>query len=269
MIVIIGVGAIGLALAEGLLRNGNCSSHELLLIDRDTLAAAGSPELSGCRVATRIPHDITLQPGDVVFLAVKPQDSAEVFHSVGPALASDVLVVSVMAGVSIDHLAAKLGHSKVVRAMPNLGAVVRRSATVFCVSQDLDAGEIEQAELLLRSFGRTWRVAEERFVDVATAIAGSGPAYLCWLLEQMQVVATELGLSPRDAHELVYETLAGTAEYLAGSSDSFADLRSRVTSPAGTTAAAIAVLEQRDVASSVQEAFRAAFERALELGNAR
>jgi pyrroline-5-carboxylate reductase len=178
----------------------------------------------------------------------------------------DVAVVSVMAGISVARLGALLGHSKIVRAMPNLGAAVGESATVYFASPEVDPEACLSVERFLCSIGRAWRVQDERLVDAATAVAGSGPAYICWLAEQMEGVARELGISEHEAGAVVLQTLKATCSYLENSGQSFAELRTRVTSPGGTTAAALTLLEQCDASAIMQDAIRAAFRRARELG---
>ncbi len=264
-IVIVGVGGLGSALAKSVLLSG-VESSQLLLVDRRSGEVGAAIDLQGCRVVERIPEDYRLGPGDLLVLAVKPQDAEQACGSVRKALVPEAVVVSVMAGVSLARLSSWLEHSKIVRAMPNLGAAVCQSATVYCASPEVDYRACGSVEKFLSSIGRAWRVQDERLVDAATAVAGSGPAYVCWLAEQMESVARELGISEREAGDLVLQTLKATCSYLENSCQSFSELRARVTSPGGTTAAALVVLDQRDASSIVQDAIRAAFRRAQEMG---
>ncbi len=264
-IVILGIGQLGSALAERVILSG-VQPSQLLLIDRKSVETEGLAGIHGCRVGEQIPENFHFGASDLLVLAVKPQDAEEACASVREILNSDTIVVSVMAGVSLARLSDLLGHTKIVRAMPNLGAVVGQSATVYCVSSQIDLRACVVVEDFLASIGSAWRVQDERLVDAATAVAGSGPAYVCWLAEQMEIVARELQIPAEKAGALVLQTLKATCSYLESSGQSFAELRTRVTSPAGTTAAALGILDQYGAGTIVQNAIRAAFHRAQELG---
>jgi pyrroline-5-carboxylate reductase len=152
--------------------------------------------------------------------------------------------------------------------MPTLGAIVGESATAYFVSSNVSDAHLAHAEYLIAALGKSWRVSDERLIDLSTAVAGSGPAYLCWLGEQMESVARKQGLSDADAHALVLQTFKGAVAYIEHSGDSFASLRERVTSPHGTTAAALSTLSARDAADIVKAAVDAAFARAQQLAMA-
>jgi pyrroline-5-carboxylate reductase len=184
-----------------------------------------------------------------------------------PFVSPEAVILSVMAGVRIDTLADIFKTKRIVRAMPNLGASIDESATgYYYCGNSLTPSEVEHVESLISRFGKRWRVAREELIDAITAVAGSGPAYLCWLGEQIECVAIEFGISQEDAHAIVLQTFRGTALYLEQSGQTFSELRRRVTSPQGTTAAAISVLTERAADSSVRDAISAACHRARELG---
>jgi pyrroline-5-carboxylate reductase len=264
-VAIVGVGALGSALAKSMISSGFDRSR-LLLVDRNASEEGARSELEGCKLVTRVPEGYRLAAGDLLVLAVKPQDAEAACASVREVLCSDVMVVSVMAGVPMARLASWLEHTKIVRAMPNLGAAVGQSATAYCVSPDVTPAEYASVDEFLLSIGRVWRVQDERLVDAATAVAGSGPAYVCWLAEQMESVARELGIPEHEGGDLVLQTLRATCSYLENSRQSFSELRTRVTSPGGTTAAALAVLDQGAASAIMQDAIRAAYDRAREMG---
>jgi pyrroline-5-carboxylate reductase len=132
----------------------------------------------------------------------------------------------------------------------------------------LSEKECELVRVVLSSFGRSWRVEREDLIDVATAVAGSGPAYFCWLAEQIEAVAVEAGIAPELAHHLIVQTLRGTAAYLDRSATPFAVLRKRVSSRGGTTFAATSFLQANEAEDIFQEAVRAALRRAQELAGA-
>jgi pyrroline-5-carboxylate reductase len=244
---------------------------DIQLVQRVSEGNAGDDECSqqrfGCRVATGLPAHTSFSAGDLVIIAVKPQDAETACPALKPAISPDTLVLSVMAGVRVARLESYLGRCKIVRAMPNLGAAVGESASVFFCNESVASAEIEKIQTLFGTIGRSWQVYNEELVDVATAVAGSGPAYLCFLAEQMESVAQECGFSQEVAHQLVLQTFRGTAAYLEETQLSFTQLRAKVASPAGTTMAALSVLTERMTDEALKEALRAAFRRAVELGN--
>ena len=260
-VVIVGAGNLGCVVAKSLLSSG-MSSDEVVLVARDASASDSIQRAVGIRpCALPVP-----QGDDVVVLTVKPQDASVVTASLRDSLPSSTVVLSMMAGVSLATLEDQLSHALVARAMPNLGTRVRESATTYYVPEGFSREQEERVERVVLSCGKAWRVGREQLIDVATAVAGSGPAYLCWLGEQIEFVARECGLPTGDAHALVLQTLKGAVAYLEADGGTFAELRERVTSPNGTTAAALAVLRRSEADSAVREAIRAALDRAIELG---
>jgi pyrroline-5-carboxylate reductase len=230
--------------------------------DRDALKAQ-----HGCHVIPELSPDYRVNAQDLLILSVKPQDAYLACSKIAPFLSPDAVVLSVMAGVRIDTLSDILNTKRIVRAMPNVGAAIDESATgyYYCCNT-LAPADVEHVESLISRLGKRWRVEREEMIDVMTAIAGSGPAYLCWLGEQIERVAIECGISHEDAHAIVLQTFRGTSLYLEQSGLTFSELRRRVTSPQGTTAAAISVLDESSADTTVRFAVGAAFKRAQELG---
>jgi pyrroline-5-carboxylate reductase len=260
-IAIVGVGNLGSVLAQSLLAHG-VPREDIILVARNKSKHDEIHEVVGCR-----PVDLPrLSDKDILIIAVKPQDMGDACDSIRHSLSSETVVLSVMAGVSCGALEERLNHRAIARAMPNLGARVRESATAFFLPNSLTAAQVDIVEKVIMSCGRGWRVDREELVDVATAVAGSGPAYICWLAEQMEIVARDSGIAPGDAHALVLQTLKGAVSYLEHDGATFAELRARVTSPNGTTAAALATLEESSAHTIVRDAVRAAIHRAIELG---
>jgi pyrroline-5-carboxylate reductase len=260
-IAILGAGNLGTALAKSLVSQG-ISREMIVVVVRDSNRSAEIQERTGF-----LPQPLPrLGDDDVLIVAVKPQDFEVASKAIRPALTSGTVVLSMMAGIRCKDLQERLQHTAVARAMPNLGAGVRESATAFFISEQCSAAQVARVDNIIFSCGRGWRVEQEPLIDVATAVAGSGPAYLCWLGEQMEQVAREHGIRSADAHALVLQTLKGAVAYLEHDGATFAELRSRVTSPNGTTAAALAVLVERGADEVFREAIRAAARRAAELG---
>jgi pyrroline-5-carboxylate reductase len=264
-IAVIGIGNLGSALVEKLIGAG-ASPSDLILVHRGAAEHDDLGTRFGCRMVRSL-SSLNVAPSlDMVLIAVKPQDADEACRDLRLFVQPHTVVLSVMAGIKVARLAELLGHTKISRAMPTLGAVVGESATTFFCHQTLSTQECAAVEKVLSSFGQNWRVGNEDLIDVATAVAGSGPAYFCWLAEQLEAVAIESGFSAAEAHHIIVQMLHGTAEYLKCSATPFSVLRQRVTSPGGTTHAALSLLQLHETDVVVKEAVRAALQRARQLG---
>jgi pyrroline-5-carboxylate reductase len=204
-----------------------------------------------------------IDPSDGVVLSVKPWDTVAIARSAAEAGAQRVL--SVAAGVTLESLQFACGpHVSVVRAMPNVGAQLQRSATGYCVSDGTSPDDIAWAESVLRPLGAVVRV-EEPQIDAVTGIAGSGIAFVLLVLEALIDAGVAEGLDADQAHELAVATLSGAAAVAAGD-ESPAEIRARVTTPNGTTAAGLRALEERDLRGVIRAAVSAAAERSREMG---
>ncbi|MGD0433427.1 MAG: pyrroline-5-carboxylate reductase [Acetobacteraceae bacterium] len=201
-----------------------------------------------------------------VVLAVKPQSAAEVLPAYAR-FASSAVFLSIMAGRTIGGIQALLGGSAaIVRAMPNTPAAVRQGVTVATPSASVTSGQRTLCENLLRAIGLVEWVEREDLLDPVTAVSGSGPAYVFLLAELMERAAIEQGIAPDLARVLARQTVAGSGALLAASSETAAELRTAVTSPGGTTEAALKVLMARDaLPKALSEAIAAATRRSREL----
>lgn len=201
-----------------------------------------------------------------VLLAVKPQMMAEVLSGLA-ALPPDVPIVSVVAGVSHDQYGTVLGKRPVIRAMPNTPALVGRGITAIIGNADAGPEHLERARRMFSAVGEVVMLAHEAQIDAVTAISGSGPAYLFLFVEALEQAARRLGLPEPLPRQLARSVAGGAAELMTTSGREAAELRHEVTSPGGTTAAALAVLMQRDaLADLIAQATRAAHDRSVELG---
>jgi pyrroline-5-carboxylate reductase len=265
-IFVVGVGNLGSAMVRSLMHS--YAPKEIVLIER---APADRQELKarhGCHVVAELSSDTQVKAGDLLILSVKPQDAQRACSKLAPFVSPDAVVLSVMAGVRIDTLVSVLHTKRIVRAMPNLGASIDESATGYYYSGGtLTSSDVEQVESVISRLGKRWRLEREDLLDAVTAVAGSGPAYLCWLGEQIERVAMECGIPQEDAHAIVLQTFRGTSLYLEQSGITFSELRRRVTSPQGTTAAAMSVLSERNADAAERDALSAAWKRAQELGS--
>lgn len=203
---------------------------------------------------------------DVVVLAVKPKDVAAVCADISEPLGDGRLVASVAAGITTAYLAERLpAGTRVVRVMPNTPATIGRGIAALSAGGAAEGADLDLVAELLAGTGETVQVPESQ-QDVVTAVSGSGPAYVFYLLEAMRDAGVAGGLDPELALQLARHTVAGAAELALASDDDPAVLRERVTSPGGTTLAAITELDRLEVRDAVGHAVRKAWERAAELG---
>ena len=203
---------------------------------------------------------------DVVLLAIKPQMLARVGREIGPHLRRGQLVLSIIAGATTRALTGIMGHDQVVRSMPNTPARLGRGMTVWYPTADVTADQRAQARALLGALGAEIEVDDERFVAMATAVSGTGPTYVFLVMEALIDAAVHLGFPRHVAHDLVIETLEGSTLFAKQSGLHPAELRNMVTSPGGTTAAALHELESGRLRTVLSEAVWASFRRTLELG---
>jgi pyrroline-5-carboxylate reductase len=207
-----------------------------------------------------------VEVADVVLLAIKPQMLARVGREIGPALRQGQLVLSIIAGATTAALTGILGHNQVVRSMPNTPARLGRGMTVWYATPDTTADQRAQASALLGALGVELEVDDEKLVAMATAVSGTGPTYVFLVMEALIDAAVHLGFPRHIAHDLVIETLEGSTVFAKQSGLHPAELRNMVTSPGGTSAAALHELESGRLRTVLSEAVWAAYRRTVELG---
>lgn len=203
---------------------------------------------------------------NVVVLAVKPQNLPEVLADLKGCLKPDQLVLSIVAGVKISTISQGLGHRNVVRSMPNTPAQIGLGISGWTATKEVTEKQKEWARAILGAMGKEIYFAEEEYLDMVTAVSGSGPAYFYLFAESLIDAAVNLGLSRNEAEELVSQTMLGAAHLMQKSGKPPAELRRNVTSRGGTTERAIQVFEESGFARIVSEAVKAACQRAKELG---
>lgn len=260
-----GCGNMGAALLQGWIAAGTAPAA-VRVIDpagADRAVAAGSlPEL----VFSAPPQD-GATPRAIV-LAVKPQILAEVLPPLRPLIGEDTLVISVAAGTTLSTLSGLTGgHRRLIRAMPNTPAAVGRGATVMAALPEVTQAERALAKNLLSAVGSAYEVEDEALMDTVTALSGSGPAYVFYMIECLARAGAELGLPAALALDLARDTVAGAGELAIRSQEDPSTLRIQVTSPNGTTAAGLGVLmSERGLAPLIRETLTAAANRSRELG---
>ncbi|MFC2021641.1 pyrroline-5-carboxylate reductase [Chloroflexota bacterium] len=205
--------------------------------------------------------------GEVVVLAIKPQNLAEVTAELSGQLKSAQLVLSIIAGVRIDTLCRGLNHSHVVRAMPNTPAQIGEGMSVWTATAEVTGQQREWASSILSTIGKEIYVDDEKYIDMATAVSGSGPAYFFLFVEALVEAAVHIGLPRNIAQELVLQTTLGSGHLIQRSGKEPSELRKMVTSPGGTTAEALLELEKGGFANLVRQAVSAAYDKAKKLGD--
>ena len=260
----IGAGAMGEALIGGLLSGGRVTPDQVTATDTRPERLEEMRGRFGIR--TGADNRAAARAADVVVLAVKPQVLPGVLAELRGSIGGDALVVSIVAGATIRSIADGLEHRAVVRTMPNTPAQVAEGMTVWTATPEVSVGQREQTRAIVGAFGREIYVAEERFLDMATAVSGSGPAYVFLFIEALIDAAVRLGWPRPQAEELVLQTVRGSVLFAEQSGAHPAELRSRVTSPGGTTADAVYQLEKGALRTAVSDAVRAAYERSVALG---
>ena len=204
---------------------------------------------------------------DIVLLGIKPQMLVRVGREIGPRLRRGQVVLSVLAGATTKALTATLDHDQVIRAMPNTPARLGKGVTVWYATPETTAEQREQAAFLLAALGVQIEVDDEKMVAMATAVSGTGPTYVFLVMEALIDAAVHLGFPRHVAHDLVIETLEGSTLFAKQSAMHPAELRNMVTSPGGTSAAALHELESGRLRTVLSEAVWAAFRRTVELGD--
>lgn len=264
-IAFIGSGVMAEAMIKGLVHQGLVSGDQIIAADphRERVLEM----VSRYNVHAAASNAEAARSAQIVVIATKPQVLAEVAAQMEGAAEHASLVLSILAGVRIRTLSNALGNLNVVRAMPNTPAQIGQGITVWTATRHVPESQREQARALLGALGEEICVDDEKYLDMATALSGSGPAYVFLLMEALIDVGVHMGFSRRDAERLVLQTLKGSAEYALQSNTHPAPLRNQVTSPGGTSAAALYELEKGRLRTVIADAVWAAYRRSVELGD--
>lgn len=261
---IIGAGAMGEAIIGGLIRQKLTHPENI---------HASEPRIERCEelqykyaISVSSNNLEVIKEVDVVVLAVKPQRLEKVMHELSGHIPPRAVLVSIIAGASIEKISKGLQHKSVVRTMPNTPGQIGKGITVWFASDAVDDQQLAKAKLMLQALGEDIQVDEEYYLDMATAVSGTGPMYVYLFMEAFMDSAVHLGFSRHIAEKLVIETIRGSVDYYESQSVHVADLRNKVTSPGGTSAAALYYLEKAGFRTAVSRAIWAAYERSQQLG---
>ncbi len=260
---IIGGGAMGAAIARGLIQRGLLDPGDVTIVEIVAERRAALTAELGAAASADLGN--TAAAAELIVLAVKPQNFADLAADLRPRVDGSALVLSIMAGVTLKALREGLRNDRIVRVMPNIAAQVGRGASVWIADRGVTAADRSLARRVLEALGAAIEIEREQLIDAATAVHGSGPAYVYLLAEAWIDAAAAHGLERPTAELLVRETIAGAAALWEATGQTPAELRAAVTSPGGTTAAALQALAEFDIPQAMQKAITAAVRRAEEL----
>ena len=262
-IAFIGPGVMAEAMIAGLLHKK--------LAKPENIIAAGPREERGTdlkekyKIQTSLDNASAASHADVVVLSVKPQRLTEVMKSI-KGIRPDALVLSIIAGANIKKISAGLKHKSVVRSMPNTPGQIGEGITVWTSSKEVTEEQQATARAILGALGEEVFVEDESYLDMATALSGSGPAYVFLFTEALIDAGVHMGFPRRIAEQLVLQTIKGSASFYEQAGRHPATLRNQVTSPGGTSAEALYYLEKAGFRTALSRAIWAAYQRSLELG---
>ncbi len=247
-IAIIGLGNMGQAIRDGILKNKLINKNQLLVSNK------------------QLTNKLVVNQGDILIIAVKPQVIKIVLEEIKDVISKDKLIISIVAGVEIKSIEKFLCKKlKIIRVMPNLCAKVNQSVSCWIKNKNVNDKDIKIFKKIFQLIGTEIELKNENLLDQVTAISGSGPAYFFYLTELMEKAAIKIGLDKKLAYELVTQTLVGSSEYLKKSKESLKTLRQKVTSKGGTTEAAFNKIVDSEFESVFLSAIKSAYKRAIQL----
>jgi pyrroline-5-carboxylate reductase len=260
----IGGGVMAEAIIQGLLnKNFVAPEHVTVSEPRDKRRVELKTRYG---IQTTVDNRAAARAGAVVVLCIKPQVLTRVLPELRGNLRDEQLLISILAGGRIATLAGGTGHNAIVRAMPNTPAQIGEGMTVWTVTPNVNEKQREQARAVFQALGKEMFVDEEKFLDMATAVSGTGPTYTFLVLEALIDAAVHLGFSRDQAHDIVLETMRGSLLYAEKTGKHPAELRNQVTSPGGTSAEAIYQMEKGSLRTVLSKAVWAAYQKSRLLG---
>lgn len=261
-VVFVGAGNMAEAIVSGMVAGSFCAPEKIIMTDVRPERLADLENEYG--VSTSTDNDV-VKNAEIVVLAVKPQVMTDVLKGIAPVLRKETLIISIAAGITTAKIEAALGGKRrIVRVMPNTPALVGQGASAIAAGENADEADLDVTETILGCVGLTVRVNEKE-IDAVTALSGSGPAYVFYLLEGMLAAAEKMGLDKETARKLALKTVEGAARLMEDSGEAADALRAKVTSKGGTTEAAIRSLDESGVKEAVIQALLAAQKRSIEL----
>jgi pyrroline-5-carboxylate reductase len=264
-ITIIGAGNMGVTFAQALKNSHIVNNENICLLENSDSKIEDLKNKGFSKIYSKAFDCVP--DANLIILCVKPQDFEKLSIEIKPFLRREQVVLSIMAGIRIDSLQASLGVKKIVRSMPNLPCVNGQGMTVYTASEEVSELERMLIGNLLNTTGKSLLVSNERLIDASTALSGSGPAYVFYFMEAMIKKAGELGFSEYESQLLVYQTFEGAVNLAFKSDLSCQEWIGKVSSRGGTTERAVLSMDQNELSRKIGDAVKAAYERAIELGN--
>jgi pyrroline-5-carboxylate reductase len=263
-VLVIGAGNMGLTYAEGMSKSTLLKKKNIMVLDTSEEKLTELHQISHFDAFSNL--EDCVPEADIIFIAVKPYHAENLFMRIHPLVKPEQLLISIMAGVTIESIKELTGLSKIVRAMPNLPAKIGKGLTSYVASPEVSRIELLTIESLLDTTGKSILVRDENFIDASTGISGSGPAYVFYFMRSMMEAALQMGFSENVSKILVSQTFTGAIELFNQSELSPDSWMKKVASKGGTTQAALDSMDDNNVGELIKEAAFAAFDRAVELG---
>lgn len=261
-ILIIGGGNMGKSLAQSIIQAKIIPSNQLFIFEKDE---SKIEELNQQKIGIAFSNpNENFKDADLYILAVKPQDSANIYHLIAPHIHPDKIVLSIMAGIKIESIKIGTNAQKIVRTMPNLPCIVNKGTTGF-ITQGLNEGDKEFISQLLQTTGIALEVDDESKIDAITAISGSGPAYVFYFMDAIVQAAIQLGFDKNEATQIVVQTFEGSIELFKNNSFSCNEWIQKVSSKGGTTEAAMEIFDQFNMKNQIGKGVLRAEQRSKEL----
>lgn len=263
-IAFIGAGVMAEAIISGVITKGSAKPEDITASD---IVESRLTEL-GARYGIQCvsSNQEAIKDKDVVVLSVKPQIISHLSEDLRGRIKPEQLVLSIMAGTKIDTINMLLTHRSIVRVMPNTPAQIGEGISVWTATDSVRQNQKDMAQTILAALGKEIYVDDEKYIDMATALSGSGPAYVFLILEALIDAGVHIGLPRPTASELVFQTILGSTRFAQESGKHLAELKNMVTSPGGTTAEGLLTLEEGEARAVLIRAIVAAYEKAQALG---
>ncbi|KIX22527.1 pyrroline-5-carboxylate reductase [Flavobacterium sp. 316] len=261
---IIGYGNMGQTYANSFVSSGFVSSKDIFILSRSEVDKKQRLSIDKANFHL-IPSFITFDV-DIIILAVKPQDFNDLVINIKPFIKEEHVILSVMAGITIETIQNKLNCKKVVRSMPNIPTQIGLGMTVFSASSNVDRKELFIIQNLINTTGKSIYIEKEEMLNAATAVSGSGPAYVFYFMNAMIQAAIELGFTQSEAEFLVNQTFIGAVQLQNRSKIELKEWIVKVSSKGGTTEAALEIFNQNKIQNNIQKGIKSANKRAEELG---
>ncbi|ASF38319.1 MULTISPECIES: pyrroline-5-carboxylate reductase [Halobacillus] len=263
-IAFLGAGSMAEAMISGMVESGNISADQIIVTNRSNQDRLNEIN-DKYGVRTVLKDDLDFSQVDQLILAMKPKDIDAVLEDLRYKLNPNQVLVSVLAGISTSYMEDRLNDGQeVIRVMPNTSSTLRESATAMCPGHYTDMENVLVSKALLQSIGEVFIIPEDK-MDVFTGIAGSGPAYFYYLMEHIEETGRAEGMDSKTLREIGAQTLLGAAKMMLEGEESPAELRKKVTSPNGTTAAGLDALEESGGGDAISAAIKGAAGRSKEL----